>query len=32
MISFDYSSFDDCKLLGDMEEVNVLKIIVCAFN
>jgi len=31
MISFDYSSFDDCNLLGGMEEVSFLKIIVCAF-
>jgi len=31
VICFDYSSFDDCNLLGSMEEVNFLKIIMCAF-
>jgi len=29
--AFDYSSFDDCNLLGGMEEVNFLKIIICPF-
>jgi len=33
LFAFNYiSSFDDCNLLGSMEEVNFLKIIVCAFK
>jgi len=32
MICLDYSSFDDCNLLGGMEEVKILMIIICAIK